>query len=187
MMELHDSNLIKLRINDKVIFHSAGVSYEGVLKETDKKYCINPVVDIADPIVITDKTIMDLSVKKLFDCRNYSPRDLYKMKIYAVDFDETLYFSKSYEFPYVSIEENRWNMRLLNRVRELQNDSRNKFILWTCRTKTELDIAVTALSRFNVYFDAHNDNLPEVKFAFKDNPRKIYANAYIDDRNTSVL
>lgn len=186
-MELHDSNLIKLRINDKVLFHSAGASYEGTITETNKKYYINPVVDIVDPIVITDKTIKDLKVKKLFDCRNYSPRDLYKMKIYAVDFDETLYFSKSYEFPHVLTKEERWNTKLLGRIRELQKDSRNKFILWTCRSKTELDIAVTALGRFNVYFDAHNDNLPEVKFAFKDNPRKIYANAYIDDRNTSVL
>lgn len=61
-----------------------------------------------------------------------------------------------------------------------------KLILWTCREGKELEIALEACKKWGLRFDAVNDNLPEMKAAWGNNPRKIFANEYWDDRAVEV-
>lgn len=58
----------------------------------------------------------------------------------------------------------------------------SKLILWTCREGKELDIALAACAEWGLRFDAVNNNLPEMQAAWGNNPRKIFANEYWDDR-----
>lgn len=57
-------------------------------------------------------------------------------------------------------------------------------ILWTCRVGDMLQKAVEWCKERNLVFDAVNENLPEIIESFGSDTRKIFANEYIDDRNT---
>ena len=94
--------------------------------------------------------------------------------VYAVDFDGTLCESV---WPGIGAP----NMELINHLinRRLQG---NKIILWTCREGERLQEAVDWCKRYGLRFDAVNDNLQELKDEFGNNPRKIAADAYIDDK-----
>lgn len=96
--------------------------------------------------------------------------------IYAVDFDGTLC-------------ENRWpsigepNMELI-RFLKTEQEKGNKVILYTMREDELLEEAEEWLfSEFDFLPDAVNDNLKEQKEHFGNNPRKVYADVYIDDHN----
>ena len=96
--------------------------------------------------------------------------------IYAVDFDGTLC-------------ENNWpeigkpNLPLIEFLKEEQNKG-NKVILWTMREGQLLREAQKWLfDRFDFRPDEANDNLPEMKRWYGNNPRKVFANVYIDDHN----
>lgn len=96
--------------------------------------------------------------------------------IYAVDFDGTLC-------------ENKWpeigkpNLPLIRFLQEEQ-DRGNKVILWTMREGDLLDNALEWLmDEFLFCPDEINDNLPEMKRQYGNNPRKVFANVYIDDHN----
>lgn len=56
-------------------------------------------------------------------------------------------------------------------------------ILITMREGEALDTAVTWCRQQGIIFDAINDNLPDMKDFFKNNPRKIFCNEYIDNTN----
>ena len=56
-------------------------------------------------------------------------------------------------------------------------------ILITIREGDELDMAVRWCNEHGIVFDAVNDNLPHMKEFFKNNPRKIFCNEYLDDTN----
>ena len=100
----------------------------------------------------------------------------HKPTIYAVDFDGTLC-------------ENAWpdigepNVQLIRFLKEEQ-DKGNRIILWTMREGDLLDDALKWLM-YEFYFcpDEVNDNLPELKKQYGNNPRKVFANVYIDDHN----
>ena len=94
--------------------------------------------------------------------------------VYAVDFDGTLCESV---WPGIGAP----NMELINHLinRRLQG---NKIILWTCREGERLQEAVDWCKRYGLRFDAVNDNLQELKDEFGNNPRKIAADVYIDDK-----
>lgn len=62
-----------------------------------------------------------------------------------------------------------------------------KVILWTCREGKMLEEAVLWCLNRGLRFDAVNDNLPELKEAFGNNTRKIYADEYWDDRSVPVI
>lgn len=101
--------------------------------------------------------------------------------IFAVDFDKTLYLG---EYPGI---DNNWNMPLINKIKHLQNfHPEYRWILWTCRNADDLEIAVSALRQFNIRWDAINDNLEQQKQLWGNNPRKVYADYYIDDKNLSI-
>ena len=99
-------------------------------------------------------------------------------KIIAVDFDGTLAENK---YPYIG-EANKELIHYLIQHRK----NGGKVILWTCRDNKELEDAVNWCGIYGLEFDAVNDNLPEIIKAWHTNPRKIFANLYIDDRNKMV-
>ena len=60
-------------------------------------------------------------------------------------------------------------------------------ILWTCRTGDLLNAAVKRCEEVGPIFDAVNENLPEVIEEFGSDTRKVFANMYIDDRNSVMF
>ena len=73
------------------------------------------------------------------------------------------------------------NMALINHFIK-RREQGNKIILWTCREGVRLQEAVEWCKEYGLEFDAVNDNLQELKDEFGNNPRKIYADCYIDDK-----
>ena len=71
-------------------------------------------------------------------------------------------------------------------IRELQERG-DRWILYTMREGDTLEQAVTTLAKLGLRPDAINDNLPERCARFDNNPRKIYADIYIDDHNAGGL
>jgi len=95
--------------------------------------------------------------------------------IMAVDFDGTLC-------------QNRWPR--IGRANQpvidwliIQHQKGIKLILWTMREGKLLDEAVEWCRSHGLTFDAVNDNLPEVKARYGNNPRKVFADYYLDDHN----
>lgn len=93
--------------------------------------------------------------------------------IIAVDFDGTLCEDK---FPEIG-EPNELLIRWLRNAKSRGH----KLILWTCRINNMLDAAVYWCDYHKIEFDAINDNLPENVSKYGTNPRKIFADVYIDD------
>lgn len=95
--------------------------------------------------------------------------------IIAVDFDGTLC-------------KNAWpgvgepNTALIDFLikRRAQGD---KIILWTMREGKPLLDAIYWCHEHGLQFDAVNDNLKEQQEKYHNNPRKVYADWYIDDHN----
>lgn len=98
-----------------------------------------------------------------------------KFTIYAVDFDGTLC-------------KNAWpdigppNAKLIEFLK-VERKAGNKVILNTMRENEKLHDALEWCKRVGLVFDAVNDNLPEMKHFYGNNPRKVYADFYIDDHN----
>lgn len=97
-----------------------------------------------------------------------------KRKIRAVDFDGTLC-------------ENKWpeigdpNLELIEYLIKCKKKG-DALILWTCRSGNALTEANWWCHGYGLYFDAVNENLPEVLEWMGGDSRKIYADEYIDDR-----
>lgn len=98
-------------------------------------------------------------------------------KIIAVDFDGTLCENKYPEIGAPNID------LLTYLIMEKRKGSR--VILWTCRSGRELVAAVKWCAEYRLIFDAVNENLPDVIKTFGSDTRKIFANEYIDDRNST--
>lgn len=98
-----------------------------------------------------------------------------KQNIIAVDFDGTLCENK---WPEIGMP----NEELIDYLKKRQAAG-EKLILWTNRFDERLDEAVKWCEEHGLVFDAVNENLPEIVEAFGVDPRKIFANEYIDDRN----
>lgn len=93
--------------------------------------------------------------------------------IIAVDFDGVLCESK---WPGIGAP----NMHLIEWLK-MHRANGDRVILWTCRTGEKLDMANAFCNGFQLYFDAVNENLPDMVERFGSDPRKIYADLYIDD------
>lgn len=98
-------------------------------------------------------------------------------RIIGVDFDGTLAHTKGI---YPNIGEP--ITEVINYILEEQKNGAY-LILVTMRENEELDMAVEWCNKHGIVFDAINDNLPHMKDFFNNNPRKIFCNEYIDDRN----
>ena len=95
-------------------------------------------------------------------------------KVIAIDFDGTLFET---DYPHI--------IRPIFPVIDMaiaRKEKGDKLILWTCRAGKELLDAITACNKEGLYFDAVNDNLEEMKEAWGNNPRKVAADEYWDDR-----
>lgn len=98
-----------------------------------------------------------------------------KSCIIAVDFDGTLCSNK---WPEIG----RPNWKLINRLKAEQEKGA-KIILWTCRTDRLLREAVGWCNiNCDLFFDAINENLPEIIEKFGGDCRKIFADVYIDNK-----
>ena len=110
----------------------------------------------------------------------YAERSLeMNTKIVAVDFDGTLCENKYPDIgkPFI---------RMIDYVKSQKEKKNAKLILWTCRKGNELHEAIEWCKTYGLYFDSINKNLPEVIEYFGEDTRKIFANEYIDDRNSKV-
>lgn len=99
---------------------------------------------------------------------------------YSVDFDGTIVTDK---FPDIG----KPVPQVVSFVKKIQARG-DKWILWTCRTKENLDKAVEFCHSIGLYPDAVNDNLPSViEFLHGENPRKPMVDIQIDDHNAKGL
>ena len=98
--------------------------------------------------------------------------------IIAVDFDGTIV---EHEYPRIG----RPVPFALNALRKLQDEGRHTLILWTVREGELLEEAVNYCSKNGVEFYAVNKNYPEEEPG--DNPRKLMADIFIDDKNIGGL
>lgn len=98
--------------------------------------------------------------------------------IYAFDFDGTIVTNK---FPEIGTP----IMNVVHLIHQVKAEG-HYTILNTMREGEKLDAAVEFCNRLGIEFDAVNDNLPHMKEFYKNNPRKIFANFYIDDHNMFV-
>lgn len=96
-------------------------------------------------------------------------------KVFAIDFDGTL--CKSI-WPGIGEPNN----TLIEWVKVKKREG-NKIILWTCREGKLLDEALAWCDDKGLKFDAINDNIPELIELFGNNPRKVSADYFIDDKN----
>ena len=101
------------------------------------------------------------------------------MTIYAIDFDGTIVQNKFSDIGPA-------NPEAIEFIKEVQ-DRGDKWILWTMREGVHLEAAIAWLKSRGLHPDAVNDNLPELKELYGNNPRKVFANVYIDDHNAGGL
>lgn len=99
--------------------------------------------------------------------------------IVAVDFDGILCQDK---FPEIG----KPNYEMLSFVRRLQ-DSGIETILWTSRVDDRLEEAISWCEDRGLHFMSINDNTPNNKEQYGTNPRKVYADIYIDDRSPWMM
>lgn len=102
-----------------------------------------------------------------------------KKMIYGIDFDGTIVTE---DFPAIGkpIE------KTVAFIRKLKENG-DKWILITMREGRYLDEALEYLKQIDLMPDAVNDNLPERAAEWGNNPRKVYADVYIDDHNAGGL
>lgn len=93
---------------------------------------------------------------------------------YAVDFDGTLC-----ENAYPSIGSP--NRQLIEKLIG-ERIKGNIVILWTCRCGTMLEEAIAFCRSYGLEFDYVNENSDGAIRRFGEDPRKIFADVYIDDK-----
>lgn len=99
-------------------------------------------------------------------------------KVYAVDFDGTLFEDK---FPEIG----KPIMKTIDFVKKKKAKG-EKIILWTCREGENLEKALAKCKQYGLVFDAVNDNLEERKQLYNNNCRKIGADYYLDDKSMKL-
>ncbi|MCR4739743.1 MAG: hypothetical protein K5886_05725 [Lachnospiraceae bacterium] len=103
------------------------------------------------------------------------PVNIKDISIIAVDFDGTLCQDA---YPGIGMPD----LKLIYALKELRASGK-KLILWTCRNGLRLSEAVEWCSGHGLFFDAVNENLPEILEKYGSDSRKITADIYIDDRS----
>jgi hypothetical protein len=94
--------------------------------------------------------------------------------IIAIDFDGVLVEDK-----YPEIGNPNWDM--ISAVWRL-NFTKHELVLWTCRIGERLDEVVKWCKDHNLNFTCINSNTPNNLAEYGTDPRKVYADVYIDDR-----
>ena len=101
------------------------------------------------------------------------------MTIYAIDFDGTIVEEK---FPAIG----ELKPEAADFIKHIQQNG-DKWILFTLREGEYLQQSLDFLNACGLHPDAVNDNLPENIRQWGNNPRKVSADIYIDDRNMGGL
>lgn len=127
--------------------------------------------------------------RRYFEGKSYDPPPKYMTeaearreldhKLYAIDFDGTIV---RHEYPYIG----ELNQEAVDFIHALQKRV-DKWILLTMREGVYLDHAVNFCKEHGLYPSAVNDNVDYMQVLFDNNPRKIYADVYIDDHNAGGL
>lgn len=99
-----------------------------------------------------------------------------KKRIIAVDIDGTMGLRD--EFPNLG----ELNEELIEDIKEWKRQG-HTIILWTCRTGKNVDNALKIIDEKGVPYDAVNCNCNN---PYKEDPRKIYADVYIDDKALNI-
>lgn len=98
-----------------------------------------------------------------------------KRLLIAVDADGTLW-------------ENAWpdigepDLEIMTALALVRATNRHRLILWTCREGDALADALRFCARRRLVFDFVNENAPDWIEGFDNDPRKVAADVYIDDR-----
>ena len=106
-----------------------------------------------------------------------------KHKSVALDFDSTVAFTTPETYPYIDAV----NYKAIE-VMKKYKEAGGKIVLFTCRTDTDLDIAIECLREYGLEVDAVNEDLQEViDDWYKIQPDssispKVFVDVYIDDR-----
>jgi hypothetical protein len=99
--------------------------------------------------------------------------------IIAVDFDGTLHTG---EFPAIGEPA----QDVAEYMQKLHEDG-HCLIIWTCRCDQKLIEAINWLIDKGIPFDRINDHCPEHAGQYPTNPRKVYADLYVDDKQVGPL
>ena len=99
--------------------------------------------------------------------------------IFAIDFDGTIVENK---YPEIG----KLNEEMADFIYQLKEKG-HVWILWTCRCGEELQKAVHYLEVNGMKPEYVNSLVPGFLDEYPDNPRKIFADIYIDDRNAGGL
>ena len=97
------------------------------------------------------------------------------MSIFAIDFDGTLCENK---YPYIGEPK----IEMIEKLKSLKSNG-HKLILWTCRSDDRLKEAVEWCGQFDLIFDTINSNPHYEISKWNNNPRKVGADYYIDDKS----
>lgn len=104
-------------------------------------------------------------------------------KSVALDFDGTMAFTTPETYPYVDAV----NYKAIE-VMKKYKEAGGKIVLFTCRTDTDLDIAIECLREYGLEVDTVNEDLQEtIDDWYKIQPDssispKVFVDVYIDDR-----
>ena len=99
--------------------------------------------------------------------------------IFAIDFDGTLC---EHVFPAIGDP----IQCTINFIHDLKKKG-HKWTLLTMREGSHLEAALYWLKHYDLVPDYVNDNAPELCEEFNNNPRKVFAHGYIDDRNAGSI
>jgi hypothetical protein len=99
-------------------------------------------------------------------------------KVIAIDFDGTLCTDR-----YPLIGNPRWDV-IQEAISEMNKGS--DLILWTCREGILLEEALNKCSEWGLHFSAVNDSTEEWKSHYGNNPRKVGASEYWDDKAVNI-
>lgn len=99
-----------------------------------------------------------------------------KHKVFAIDFDGTI--ATEHEFP-----EAGQLIDFAAPVIRTIHDLGGIIIIWTCRSGEALDNAIDFLHKNNIPYDYVNENCGYMKDLYSNDPRKIGADIYLDDKS----
>lgn len=97
----------------------------------------------------------------------------------AVDFDGTLCENVWPEIGPVKTD-------IMEIIKQLQSEG-FQIVLWTCRTDDKLNAAVDFCTEHGLIILVANDNPKYLQGLYNNNPRKLGADMFIDDRNCGGL
>lgn len=102
-----------------------------------------------------------------------------EIRIIAVDFDGTLCVDA---YPEIGAP----NAALITLLKRLRAEG-CQLILWTCRCGELLEEAVKWCGKFQLGFDAVNENVEATLKKYGTDSRKVFADVYIDDKSCFPL